>query len=259
MNPASHNFATVQEWDAKRTAEFSKMLGPYIRVTDSYAELICELVDVIGTVKPPAIEDVVVRDLMADVFDALHEARRIILTGKCSIAYPVARRVYESLSLLALCVLDPSFAKRWEAGAEIGNAEVRRELAKHPFGETEESTRKLYKFFCLGTHPNRDLIPRRFLGEGNEFTLGAVMVPSLALVAEYCMIHLSMWFWLTALMLHRYHPLVDPVKPDFGQRYLAVARGAQQLQPELQRHYKRLLKEEQEHHTKHGPGRGRVG
>jgi hypothetical protein len=95
---------------------------------------------------------------------------------------------------MVLCVLDSKFAMKWNSGHEIPNSVVRRELAKHPFGETEESTKRLYKVFGVGTHPNRDLIPHRFLGEGNQFVLGAVSKPSLALVTDYCTIHLRMWF-----------------------------------------------------------------
>jgi hypothetical protein len=246
----------VQEWDVRRTASLSKTLHPYIQVTDAYADLICEIVDVLGTERPSSIEEIVVRDLLADVFDSLHEARRIILTGKCSTAYPTARRVYESMSLLALCVFDPSVAKQWQSGKQISNSEVRRGLAKQILGEEEHATKELYNFFSLGAHPNRDLIPGRYLGEGNQFTLGAIMVPSLALVVQYCAIHLSMWFWFTATTLHKFHMLVDAAKPDLGQRYLQVARAAQQLQPELRRNYDRLLKEEREHHAKKGPGEG---
>lgn len=228
------------------------MLKPYVRITDEYADLICEIVDVIGSVKPDDLQDVVVRDLLADVFDSLHEARRIILTGKCSVAYPVARRVYESLSLMVACNFSSAFASRWHSGKEIPNADVRRELARHPLGEAEESTNKLYKFFCLGTHPNRDLVPRRFLGEGNQFVLGAVGVPSLFLVAEYCMIHLRMWFWFTAVLSHRYHTHVDEVSPNFGERYLRTADVAQKVQGELDRHSRRLLQEEKLENAKKG-------
>lgn len=108
--------------------------------------------------------------------------------------------------------------------------------------------KKLYKFFSLGAHPNRDLIPRRFLGEGNEFVLGSVCVPSLVLVSEYCTIHLRMWFWFTAMLLHHYQHLVDAAKPDFGTRYLHVADRAQKLQAEFDRNYDRLLREEQSRH-----------
>ena len=245
MKPASHNYSTVQEWDQKRTAELGRKYKPYVQVTDAYSELVCGIVDAIGTEKPKSRQDIVVRDLLADIFDTLHEARRVILTGKCSVAYPLARRAYESLSLMHLCILDSKMAEKWDSEAEIPNSEVRRELAKHPLGEAEDSTKKLYKFFCLGTHPNRGLIPRRFLGEGNEFVLGSVGRPSLALVTEYCMMHLSIWFWFTAVVLHLYCDIVDAAIPEFGRNYLKVAETAQKLQSELERNFQRLLKEEQ--------------
>jgi hypothetical protein len=131
-----------------------------------------------------------------------------------------------------------------------GDSELRSELARHPLGEVEDSTKKLYNFFTLGAHPNRGLIPRRFLGEGNEFVLGSVGVPSLALITEYCVIHLRMWFWFTATLLHFYQPLIDAAKPDFGSRYLCVANVAQKLQITLDQNYDRLLSEEQARYAK---------
>jgi hypothetical protein len=166
------------------------------------------------------------------------------------VAYPIARRVYESLLLMVVCVLNPKFAVRWHSGSEIGNAEVRRELAKHPLGESEQSTKQLYNFFCLGTHPNRELIPRRFLGEGNEFVLGQVGTPSFYLVTEYCRVHLRMWFWFTAVLLHRYHDMIDGADRTFGLRYLRAADAAQKIQSELERHLDRLLAEEKEEYAK---------
>lgn len=62
MNPPKHNYAAVIEWDEKRTIEISGMLKPYLAVTDAYAGLICEKVDVIGTEKPGSTQDIVVRD-----------------------------------------------------------------------------------------------------------------------------------------------------------------------------------------------------
>ena len=244
------DYATVLEWDAKRTRELSGLLSPYLQVTDAYAELICEIVDIIGTEKPSSLQEIVVRDLLADVFDALHEARRIILTGKCGIAYTVARRGYESLSLMVTCVLDASIATKWAAGKKLQNEEIRQLLAKHPLGETEESTKNLYRFFSLGAHPNRDFIPHRFLGEGSEFTLGSVGDPSLALVTEYCAIHLRMWFWFAAILFHHEWKFVAASRPSFESRYLRVADEAQKLQVELDRNYDKLLVEEQAHHAR---------
>src|SRR5438105_15147977 len=76
MKQWPHNYSTVQEWEAKRTVELSRIYSPYVRVTDAYADLVCEIVDVIGKKKPKSVQDVVVRDLLGDIFDALYEARR---------------------------------------------------------------------------------------------------------------------------------------------------------------------------------------
>ena len=120
--------------------------------------------------------------------------------GNC---VPLARRAYESLSLLVACELEPKLADRWMAGKQIGNAEVRRVLAAHPMGEPEAGTRKLYNFFSKTTHPNRSHMAHRYLGEGNEFVLGAIGRPSLALLADYAHKTLSLWFWFAAFVCFR--------------------------------------------------------
>ncbi|MGA2242587.1 MAG: hypothetical protein ABSH11_11225 [Verrucomicrobiota bacterium] len=116
MKDIDTNYLAVLEWDTKRTAELSEKYKPYVQVTDAYAGLVCEIVNVIGTKTPKSVQDIVVRDLAADVFDALHESRRIILTGRCDMAYPLARRAFESLSLMVLCVLDDKYAAKWQSG-----------------------------------------------------------------------------------------------------------------------------------------------
>ena len=110
---------------------------------------------------------------------------------------------YEFLSLLVACELEPKLADRWMAGKQIGNAEVRRVLAAHPMGEPEAGTRKLYDFFSKTTHPNRSHMAHRYLGEGNEFVLGAIGRPSLALLADYAHKTLNLWFWFAAFVCFR--------------------------------------------------------
>ena len=111
------------------------------------------------------------------MFDFLYEARAI-LKGKLEIAYPLARRAYESRSLLVGCTVEPKFDVMWIAGNQVGNAEVRHVLTAHPMGEKEAETRELYDFFSKTSHPNRTHMAYRFLGEGNEFILGAIGRPS---------------------------------------------------------------------------------
>jgi hypothetical protein len=76
MNQRLHNYTTVQQYDEKRTQELTYRFKPYIQITNAYAQLVCGIVDAIGTEKPKDIQDIVVRDLLSDVFDTLHEARR---------------------------------------------------------------------------------------------------------------------------------------------------------------------------------------
>jgi hypothetical protein len=122
-------------------------------------------VNFLGHTPPSDEQDRVIRDLLADVFDFLYEARPLILGGKLPVAFPLARRAYESLSLLHLCAVDARWAKRWQSRKQIGNADVRRTLGAHPMGEPEADMRELHQFFSEASHPNRSLVPHRMLGE----------------------------------------------------------------------------------------------
>jgi len=84
------------------------------------------------------------------------------------------------------------------AGEQIGNAEVRRILGNDPMGEPRERTQELYNFFSKTSHPNHEQLSHRFLGDGNEFVLGAVGRPSLTLLADYAIKTLNLWFWFSA-------------------------------------------------------------
>jgi hypothetical protein len=57
--------------------------------------LICEITLILGNTPPSSKRDAAIRDLMADVFDFLVEARALIIKGKLEVAYPLARRAYE--------------------------------------------------------------------------------------------------------------------------------------------------------------------
>jgi hypothetical protein len=128
-------YAELTEHAALRTEEISPMLEPFTQLTDRYGELVCEITLIPGKAQPSSKRDVAMRDLMADVFDFLVETRSLIIKGKLEIAYPLARRAYESLSLMVACHLDEGLAERWMAGKQIGNVEVRRILGDHPIGE----------------------------------------------------------------------------------------------------------------------------
>ena len=241
---AKQHYSELAEYAALRTNELSPMLQPYIETTDLYGVLVCRITLVLGKTPPRSRQDAALRDLMADVFDFLYEARLLVIKGKLDIAYPQARRAYESLSLMVACFLDPKLAGRWIAGKKIGNAEVRKLLGKHPAGESEQMTRELYGFFSRAAHPNRDLVACRFLGEGNEFVLGSIGRPSLAMLADYALKTLNLWFWFGAFIGFVYLPVLAKADPEFKEDYDAAAKMAQEVAPWLAEQFSRTLAQE---------------
>ncbi len=242
---AQQHYSKLAEYAALRTDELSPILQPYIETTDRYGVLLCRITLVLGKTLPRSKQDAALRDLMADVFDFLYEAQFLIIKGKLEIAYPLARRAYESLSLMVACFLDPKLARRWIAGKEIHNSEVRKLLAKHPAGESEQMTRELYGFFSQAAHPNRDLVACRFLGEGNQFVLGSIGRPSIAMQADLALKTLNLWFWFGAFMSFVYLPVLAKADPDFKEDYDAAAKMAQEVAPWLAEQFNRTLVQEQ--------------
>jgi hypothetical protein len=212
-------FEQLPEIAATRLREISGMAQPYIEVTDRYARLVARLTYLLGHTPPRDTQDRVIRDLLADVFDFLYEARSLIVGGKLSVAYPLARRAYESQSLLHLCSLEPRWATKWERGAQIGNAEIRKHLGANPMGEPEAAMKELYSFFSEASHPNRDLVPGRMLGEGNAFVLGLIGKPELFLVVDFCIKHLELWHWLAATVSYFYRETIGAADPAYFEEY----------------------------------------
>ena len=237
-------YSRLAEYEKLRFVELSRMFAPYVEVTDDYGDLLCRVTVMLGRTPPANLQDKVVRDLIADTFDFLYESRSLVLKNKCTLAYPLARRAYESLSLMVLCCLDKEYSQKWHSGAEISHGEVRRELAKHPLGEAEPKTKELYKFFSSAAHPNREFIPERFLGEGNEFALGSVMLPPLTLITDYCLKLLSLWFWFAGITFHQYRETIMLHDNNLGSRYMLVADRAEQIANSLLENLKRLIEED---------------
>ena len=240
-----NSYSDLQKFANIRREELGKLYKPYIDVTDLYGQLICDICSFLGNTPPSDVQEKVVRDLMADVFDNLYESRSIILTGQLYVAYPVVRRAYESLSLFVLCALDNKIARKWQAGKQISNSVVRKGLAKHPLGEKEDNLRELYKFFSEASHPNRDLVAKRYLGEGNKFVLGAIGMPDIVMVTDYCLKHLSLWFWFAATVSTMLGPKLGSSFSSYRVKYLSVAKDAQECGEWLRREFNRLLSEMQ--------------
>lgn len=223
-----------------RLREISGMAEPYIQITERYACLIARLTSLLGHVPAVDEQDRVVRDLLADAFDFLYEAKPLILCGKLAVAYPIARRAYESLSLLHICSLEPNWASRWQAGKQLSNGEVRKALGSHTMGESEAELRKLYSFFSEAAHPNRSLVAHRFLGEGNEFVLGLIGKPELCLVVDYCAKHLELWHWLAAATTYFFREAIGANDPSYFKEYQECHEEAQPVKKWLVESYTSL-------------------
>jgi hypothetical protein len=188
-----------------------------------------------------SILDAATRDLTADVFDFLHEARALIETGMIHIAYPLARRAFESLSLAVASNLDAGVAAKWQSGTEVKFYHVRKVLASHPMGEADAGLKEAYAFFSEATHPRRGLVAARYLGEGNSFVLGAIGPPELVLLADYCTKTLHMWFWFGAFLFFTYRDVLARHDPEFFKAYHEVAKNAREALGWLGEQYNRLL------------------
>jgi hypothetical protein len=136
-------------------------------------------------------------------------------------------------------------ADRWIASEQVGHAEIRRVLAAHPMGEKETQTRDLYFFFSKATHPNRDYMARRFLGEGNEFVLGPIGQPSLAMSLDYALETLNLWFWFAASVVFRYRDVLSQSDPELFQMYHDAAEAAGPVAAWLREQFNHVLAEEQ--------------
>jgi hypothetical protein len=170
----------------------------------------------------------------------------LILRGKWEIAYPLARRAYESLSLLVGCYLEPRLAKRWVTGKEILNSEVRGVLAKHPFGgEPEEKTRELYRFFAgfFASEPQDDgsTAPRRwqriclrFCREARSCDVSGLCAEDLEYVG----------FWFGAVVRWIYLPVLGDVEPTLKESYDAAAKAANEVASCLSEQFNRTLAQE---------------
>ena len=75
-------YSDLPRYAESRSNELAPLLAPYIELTDRYGEVLCGLVAVLGKTPPSSPRDAAVRDLIADVFDFLYEARPLIIKGK---------------------------------------------------------------------------------------------------------------------------------------------------------------------------------
>lgn len=223
----------LKDYAETRFSELSKIFQDEIEVLMEYEELICRATVILGSYPPKDITDRSIRDLFADVFDFLYISRRLILEGYVSTVFPLLRRAFESNSLIQYFMLLPNKVIEWDKGKQISNAEIRKYLDSHPMGQSEKAMKDLYVFFSGATHPNREYIPTRFLGEKNQFVLGAIGVPSLLVVADYIYRLIELWFWLAALISYHYREIFRSADKKYMDDYMKVANKAKKVSEEL--------------------------
>lgn len=229
----AEEFHRLEEYAETRFSELAKIFQDEIEVLLEYEELICRATVILGSSPPEDITDQSIRDLFADVFDFLYISQRLILEGYATTAFPLLRRAFESNSLMQYFMLLPNKAIEWDKGKQISNAEIRKYLDLHPMGQSEKAMKDLYVFFSGATHPNREYIPTRFLGEKNKFVLGAIGVPSLLIVADYIYKLIELWFWLVALISYHYREIFHSVDKEYVNDYMKAANKAKKVSEEL--------------------------
>ncbi|MFZ3229676.1 MAG: hypothetical protein WA160_05700 [Pseudobdellovibrio sp.] len=236
-------YQNIKKISDQRYKEISEMVAPFIEMTDKYGELVCKLTELLGNFKPKSRQDKIVRDMYNDIFDFLYEARELILAGKITVAFPLARRAFESQSLLAAFIQDEKIAIQWDSGKEFSNSEMREFHSKSKLKEDKEVMRDLYKFYTKGSHPNRGLIGVRFLGEGNQFTLGVIGAPDLILLSKHLIELTHLWFWYGACVMYFYSAEIQKHNYSLFEEYKLVSSKAPEVKEWLAEELNRLLEE----------------
>jgi hypothetical protein len=217
----------LQNYSRRRRKEITKIYADQIDVIKNYEKLLCRYTLMLGETEPTGLLDRTFRDIMCDIFDTLFVARDLIVSGYASVAFPVLRRAFEAISLLHYFMLDTKQANAWDSGKEFNNVDARKYLQNDPLGESSDSLKQEYKYYTSGSHINREYVPTRYLGEGNQFTLGAIGKPDPLVVSEYFGRLLSLWFWFMALVSYQYREVVKERDPGSVPVYFTIAQRAQ--------------------------------
>lgn len=242
----------LAEYAQTRLTELARIFQDEIQILIAYEQLLCRATLILGTREPADLPDRVSRDLIADAFDGLYIARRVVSEGYASHAWPLMRRAFESATLLQYFLVLPDEAIRWSQGARITHAQVRKHHNTHStqvgtqtMSDYEKrALKELYSEFSEATHPNRGHIPARFLGEGNQFVLGAIAMPEPLVVAHYMSRLIDLWFFLAATASYAYREILHSADTLYIKDYLAVSARARAVIEELLTQWRELWQAE---------------
>lgn len=206
----------------KRVEAFDFILKPYFEVVNDYGQLFSRLHFITGFIQPKNEFDSIQRNLCSDAFDFLNESKYLIKRGQFDITYPIARRAFETITLMIAFYFKNELATKWKEGKEIPNRDVRAILDEHKEigGESKETMTNLYNYFTKKSHPNATAIPDRLIGLGNFFALGPMPEPLLLPIVDLCIEIIDLWFWLLAYTWYYNADLVNSFDPLFKDDYL---------------------------------------
>ena len=238
-------YESFADFEKQRNNELTEILKPYIEVTEEYGKLLSRVSFLTGHISPKDKYERIQRDLFADVFDFLYETRTLIIKGKYNIAYPLARKAFESLTLKIALYFDTKEAEKWDKGIQIQNKDVRNILNsnKDKGGEPLAETRKMYNFFSNRSHPNGHFLPRRSLGEGNRFVLGGISIPLLVSMFELCININELWHWFGAYEFYYNKCYIDKYDLEFKTDYVNTTTKSKELNKWLHENFNKLLEE----------------
>jgi hypothetical protein len=242
VSAASAEHRRLDEYAQVRLSELTRIFRDEIQLLVAYEQLLCRATVILGAHEPADAADRACRDLIADGFDALYVARRVVSEGYASAAWPLMRRAFESATLLEYFVLLPGEANRWTRGARITHRRVRKYLNEHPIqvgGTTisdheKTAMKELYSQFSEATHPNRGSIPTRFLGEPNQFVLGPTGMPDPLVVGQYMLSLIDLWFFFAATVSYAYRDILPSADSLYGKDYHKLAARAREVSDHLQ-------------------------
>lgn len=155
-----------EQWSQQRCAE--KELAYY----NECMELFVELIIVLGSTPPASDAERANRDLLAEAFDGIRIASKVFLWRYYGQAFTILRRVEEIVLIIENLFRDTKVGKRWLEGVKITPGNLREAVKGRIDGIAPEVDaqirRRLYDTYCEVSHPNREGIPNRHLGEPNR-------------------------------------------------------------------------------------------
>ncbi len=248
-------FSELAGIEADRRVVIEEMFEHEFGFIDDCLALAAKQVEILGSIRPTSVEDVSMRDLGCDAFEFLYGARGAIASNRSSVAFPVMRRAFESVTLCNLFITKPEFAQAWAKGKTISNTDVWKNLEHNPNIGSITEIREVYKHFSQGTHANRTHIPYLFLGEGNQFTLGAIPPVDALTLGTHLRDLVQLCYWYVGVFLWFYRESLPAIfGSDFAREFLGLTPRLKEIRLTLDEQLDRLHAEHMKESRPEGIG-----